>query len=441
MAIELTERQRRLVDALLVLGTAVVAFMVIGYLSEIFLFFGDVILVFFLAWLLAFILSPIVALLVRNVPALPRVVAVVFVYSLLLGVLIFLAVLVAGTLASSISSFIESVPSLRENLPAILEPWQRRIEGLGLGQVDLVEQANAFLSNLNTYASALVGPLQELAVASLGILGSLLIVLILSLYMVIDRDRILSFLFRLVPPAYAEQASLLETSVAESFGGFLRGQALMGFIYGAIAAVTSIALGLDYMPLTSATSGILQAIPFFGPFVSWLPPVLVAIVTKPEATLPALAAMGVGWFVIMNIVQPRLMERSVGIHPIVVLGSVLIGAKVAGISGAIFGIPIAAVISAFFFHYLGRSREHAPVAARAARRVADREGRRVRVPRPPGREVEPGPGLPPAEVQPRGSNAVPSPADIGVRPAPADVAPRSFAAPADRPAPEPDRGP
>ena len=127
MAFDLTERQRRFVDALLVLGTMVVGFMVVGYLSEIFLFFGDVILLFFLAWLLAFILSPVVGLLQRNVPALPRVVAVVLVYSVLLGATIVLMIYVAGTLANSITNFIASVPSLRENLPAILEPWQRRI--------------------------------------------------------------------------------------------------------------------------------------------------------------------------------------------------------------------------------------------------------------------------------------------------------------------------
>src|SRR5687767_5160374 len=324
MAFELTERQRRLLDALLVLATVALGFMVIGYLGSLFLYFGDVILVFFLAWLLAFILSPLVGFLVKNIPALPRVLAVVVVYALLLGGLMFLAVLVAGTLATSITDFINNVPTLRENLPEALEPWQRRLQGLGLTQVNLLEQANSFLSNLNTYASALIGPLQELAFASLGIIGNLLIILILSLYMVIDRDRIMSFLFRLVPPAFAEQAALLETSVAESFGGFLRGQAIMGFIYGSIAAITSIVLGLDYMPVTSALSGLLQAIPFFGPFISWMPPVLVAIVTRPDATLPALVVMGIGWFVVMNVIQPRLMERSVGIHPIVVLGSVLI---------------------------------------------------------------------------------------------------------------------
>jgi hypothetical protein len=84
------------------------------------------------------------------------------------------------------------------------------------------------------------------------------------------------------------------------------------------------------------------------------------------------------------------MQQAVGIHPIVVLGSVLIGSKVGGIIGAIFGIPIAAVVSAFFFHYLGRTRDAGGVAARAAKRVEIREGRPIRVPREPipGEDVE-----------------------------------------------------
>lgn len=399
MAVELTPRERRWLESLLILGTVAVALVVLSFLSTIFFYFGDVILVFFLAWLLAFILSPLVGVLVRGT-ALPRVAAVVMVYAVLLGALVLLAVVLANTLATSISNFIQSVPQLRDSLPQLLQPWQNLLGNIGLGQVNLVEQANAFLSNLSTYASQLVGPLQQLAVASLGILGNLLIVLILSLYMVIDRDRILSFLFRMVPPAYAEQATLLETSVASSFGGFLRGQAVMGLVYGLIAAATSVALGLDYMPITSAAAGILQAIPFFGPFVSWGPPVLVAIVLKPDATLPTIIAMGIGWLVVMNGLQPRLMEKAVGIHPIVVLGSVLVGSKVAGITGAIFGIPVAAVLSAFFFHYLGRAGDTGAVATRAARRVAAREHRPVRVPREPLTPPGPSPSEPPAEVGP-----------------------------------------
>jgi hypothetical protein len=117
--------------------------------------------------------------------------------------------------------------------------------------------------------------------------------------------------------------------------------------------------------------------------VSWLPPVLVAILFKPEVALPVLIIMGIGWFVTMNVLQPRLMAGSVGIHPIIVLGSVLIGAKIAGIAGAVFGIPIAAVVSAMFFAWFERSRDGVTVADRATRRVAAREGRPVRRPQEP----------------------------------------------------------
>jgi hypothetical protein len=117
--------------------------------------------------------------------------------------------------------------------------------------------------------------------------------------------------------------------------------------------------------------------------VSWLPPVAVALLLQPESFLPTLIIMGIGWFVTMNILQPRLMSGAVGIHPIVVLGSVLIGSKIAGIVGAIFGIPIAAVVSAFFFHFYARSRESGTVADRATQRVAAREGRAIRKPREP----------------------------------------------------------
>ena len=388
MAFEVTPQQRRWLGALLILSTLAVGFIVVGHVVQIFFWFGDIILIFFLAWLLAFILGPVVTVVDRLLPFLPRVVAVIVVYALLLGAMIFLTILIAGALAGSISDFVASVPTLQTQLPELLAPWQRRFEALGLGQVNLVDQATTFLANLNDYAEELAGPLQAIAVASLGAIGNLLFVLVLSLYIVIDRDRFLTFFFWIVPQALKEEARLLETSVGRSFGGFLRGQAIMGIVYGAVAVLTSAALSLPYLAVTSALAGLLMAIPFFGPFVAWAPPVLVAVFTAPDSTLPAFVVMGVGWFIVMNVVQPRVMQEAVGIHPIVVLGSVLIGAKVAGVIGAIFGIPIAAVLSAFFFHFLKLTRDTRPVASRAAQRLETREGRPVRVPKEPDAGVD-----------------------------------------------------
>jgi len=134
---------------------------------------------------------------------------------------------------------------------------------------------------------------------------------------------------------------------------------------------------------------VLQMIPFFGPFFSWAPPVAAAALTG-NPVLPIFMVMAVGWFITMNIVQPRVMSQSVGIHPVMVLIAVLIGLKLQGWIGAIFAIPVAAVISTFFFYYLDRSvGGPRDVASRAARRLEEREGRPYRVPTAPGTPASP----------------------------------------------------
>ena len=376
-------RDRRLVSAILVLGTVVLFFVAVDLAASAVGFFGDILLTFFLAWLLAFVISPIVNRIASLIPGLPHVVATVLVYTGIVVVMVFLILVIAQALTTSITQFVASIPQIRSNIHEIVAPMQHWLDSIGLGQVDLATQALAILNNLDQIAARLIVPLQSIAVASVGAIGTMLIVFILSIYMVIDRDAIIAFLFRLVPPRYAEEARLLQSSVARSFGGFLRGQAVMGLVYFAVALVTHLVLGLPLTPLSAAAAGILMAIPFFGPFLAWAPPVLVALVTKPDAIVPALIAMGVGWMIVMNVLQPRIMQGAVGIHPIVVLGSVLIGSRIAGIPGAIFGIPVAAVVSSFFFHVLHRTVGDRTVAGRAARVVSEREGRSVQVPREP----------------------------------------------------------
>jgi predicted PurR-regulated permease PerM len=394
MMSRLIETEGRWIRALLVLATATVALILAGLVAEIALFFSEIILIVVMAWVFAFVLSPLVELIRRALPVAPRSLVVVVVYSVLFLALSAIVLVIATELASSIVAFTEELPTLTERLPEILQPWQDRLGELGL-QVDLVLVANQTLVEIANSSGLFLGPLQEVALASLGTIGNLLFMVFLSLFIVIDKDRLLSFINQITPPRFAEEMRLFQTSVAASFGGFIRGQAVQGVIYGAVAAAGSVALGIEFVPLTTALVAIFQMIPFFGPFISWAPPVVAAILTQPDAVIPITIVMGVGWFITMNVVQPRVMASAVGIHPVVVLVSVLIGLRIQGVIGAIFAIPVAAVISAFFFHFLDRS-QGGPrdVASRAARRVEEREGHPVRVPRSP--DVAPPMGAPTA---------------------------------------------
>ena len=377
----LTERQHRLLDAILVLAVVALAFVVIGFVGSVFYAFFDIILLFFLAWLLSFALVPLINGVAR-IPRMPQAGAVIVVYLAIVAVLLGLLVQVSANLVSSISEFLTKAPEFETQLRNLLADVQGRLAALGV-TVNLGNQAGDIVATLQGAATQLVGPLQSVAVASIGVLGNVLLLVILSIYIAVDRVDIMAFLYRLVPPAYATEARLLEASVSRSFGGFLRGQLIMGLFFGALTAVVNLAFGLPYAGVTTVLAGVLQMIPFFGPFVSWLPPVAIAALTPGAPVIPVAIVMGIAWFVTMNVLQPRLLSGSVGIHPIVVLASVIIGAKIAGIAGAIFGIPIAAVLSAFFFHWVAQSREGGTVTDRATQRVATREGREVRRPREP----------------------------------------------------------
>ncbi len=385
---QLEPRDRRLLRTVLLLGAIALALVIAAQLANVISFFGDTLLTFFLAWLIAFIISPVVSWVIAQIPGLPQAAATMLVYAVV--VIVGLALLVAGAaaLANSIGDFITQIPTIRQNLPDLVRPYQEWLDSLGFEQIDLEQQANLVLANLNVFAGTLVQPLQQLAVASVGVIGTFLITFFLSVWMVLDREAIIAFLFRLVPPAYSDEARLLQTSVSRSFGGFLRGQAVMGVTFFLVALAPHLLFSLPLGALSATTAGVLMAIPFFGPFVSWAPPIVVAIVFEPGALLPTAAIVGIGWFVVMNVLQPRIMQGAVGVHPIVVLGSVLIGSKLAGIAGAIFGIPVAAVIQAFFFHFLNLSSAERSVASRAARRLERRAGRPVRVPREPDPTID-----------------------------------------------------
>lgn len=395
MLSRLLESEGRWIHALLVLSTFTVGLVLLNLVAGYVSYFNDVLFILFAAWLFAFILSPVVSGILRRLPQLPRLVVVVLVYGTLFLVLSLIIILFAAQVAKSAADVIATVrdPAFGGNLAAQLAPWEQQLKSFGIAinleefSTNFAAAAQKFLAENAKLVQDVTGLVSGFLGTTFGMIGNLLLIVFLSLFVVIDKEPILAFANRLVPPRYADEAKLFETSVATSFGGFLRGQLIQGLVYGAFAAVGSILLGIPAWPATTALVVILQFIPFFGPFFSWAPPVIAALLSNSSSTtlLWIGVIMGVGWFITMNIVQPRVMATSVGIHPVVVLISVIVGIKVYGPLGAVFAVPVAAVISAFFFHFLSRSAQTGTrdVASRAARRLEEREGRKVRVPAPP----------------------------------------------------------
>ncbi len=150
-----------------------------------------------------------------------------------------------------------------------------------------------------------------------------------------------------MPKQFSDELDILERSVARAFGGFLRAQLILAVVMAALVAVVGIAFGVPYLFLVGTLSALAMLIPFFGPPLALIPPIVATWIYRPEVFIPVAVILVVVQTVIVNWLQPRLMRGALGMHPILVLVALLVGAQVAGVWGALFGIPVIAVLNVF----------------------------------------------------------------------------------------------
>jgi predicted PurR-regulated permease PerM len=350
------DRRSEWVEALVVLLTIVAGFLVLGFLATYFQDYFNLILIFFLAWLLAFLISPVADWIQRRLTRTPRALAVI---AVIVPVILVGALIVVRVMASVAESFVglaAALPGLNANPPSFLTDIQSLLDAQGFD----VDVAGAF----QTAASGLLQGMTDVmptvftgALSAIGTFVNAIVVVSLAVFLAIDRDSILKLGLDLTPPDKREDVLLFRRSVGTAFAGFIRSQLILGALYGVWALLVSFAFGLPFGPATAFLAGIIMAIPIYGPYVSWLPPVFVAVLVRPEVALLVAAVMLVGWFIDENILAPLVRADALALHPIVVTFAFLLGAQLAGAIGAIVAIPMAAVVQAFVTKYLEQYRE------------------------------------------------------------------------------------
>jgi predicted PurR-regulated permease PerM len=242
-------------------------------------------------------------------------------------------------------------PDTDRRIRATLGEWQESLH-FGRLDIDLIALYEGALRQVEAIGGAIFTEAQAIAGVTVAAIGALVLIVILSLYMTMDRERILAKIGRLVPNRYETELQIFQRSVGRAFGGFLRAQILLALVQAALVAVIGGLFGMPFLFLVGTLAAVAMLIPFFGPPLALLPPLVAAAIYLPEWLLP-IAALFIGiQTVLVNWLQPRLMQGALGLHPILVLVGLLVGAQVAGVWGALFGIPVIAVANVFFNYLL-----------------------------------------------------------------------------------------
>ncbi|HET8571697.1 MAG TPA: AI-2E family transporter [Candidatus Limnocylindria bacterium] len=343
-------RERRWLLIFLILASAYVGLLLLRVVLDVLGGFSQIILVLFLAWLLAFVLSPVVRFLDELFPALPRPAVVAVTYAVTLVALGFALFYTGAAITQQVTSLTDEFPQTSVKIQQTLASWQQSLQ-LGRFEIDLVQLYQSAQAQASNLGDAIFSQAQSIAGATIATLGSLVLILVLSLYMLMDSDRILAKIGRLVPRRYTDELGMFERSVASAFGGFLRAQLILALVQALIVAIVGTAFGMPYLFLIGTLSALAMLIPFFGPPLALIPPIVAAWIYTDWFLVITIILVAVQ-SVVINWLQPRLMRDALGMHPILVLVGLLVGAQVAGVWGALFGIPVIAVINVFVNYLL-----------------------------------------------------------------------------------------
>lgn len=339
-------QNNRWLQTLIVLLVIIAAAWLAGQVWTFLLQFSNIILLFFLAWLLAFILSPIARAMQRR--GVPKTLSVLIVY---LGLAIIAFVggwFLVPAVTFQVNGLILNFGSYQDKITNLLQQGIDTLKGWGVDPSSLNNITNQLTAQAysvgQTALSNTFSFLQSIATFAL----QLILILLLSFYFMNDSDRIFGGVLSLLPPRWQDEARLVALSVEKSFGGFIRGQLLFAFIYAIFTAGIMLAppFHLEYVIVASIIAGMCMIIPIVGNFLAYMPPIMVALVTgRTDIWVLLLVVELVMQSLMMNLVGPRVMSSAIGIHPLYVMAAMLAGGQVMGIWGALFGIPIAGSIN------------------------------------------------------------------------------------------------
>jgi predicted PurR-regulated permease PerM/phosphoglycolate phosphatase-like HAD superfamily hydrolase len=298
-----------------------------------------------LAFILAYLLKPVVDFIERRLDV-PRTLAVVLIYLVLLVTVIVIPVTVVPYAVDRITRINLNLQQLADQLVGFLsQPFLLFDYTLNLG--DFVGDIRGALQDLlRPFASQTVN-------LFLNVLSSLLWILsitVISFYLVKDADRLRRFLDRMAPPGYTEELARLREEINLVWKAFFRGQVVLGFVVGIVVWITMSIVGLPNPGVMGLLAGLLEVVPTFGPILATIPAVLVALF-QGSVYLPLsnfwFTVLVLGIYVLIQQLEnaylvPRILGRRLQLHPVVVFIGVLAGGFLAGTIGVLLAAPVIA---------------------------------------------------------------------------------------------------
>ena len=300
----------------------------------------EILAVLFIALIFASAVDPWVDWMQKK--KIPRGLGIIFIYFVMFAV-------VGTVIYLIIPPIIEQVNELASSFPQILD---KVISGFKF--LKNYSSEHQIFDNIKSYSGTISSNLQSAAGGIFstvsGVFGgifSFFLILVITFYMTVEENAMKKIVWSVVPKQKQVYVMHLINRMQKKVGLWLRGQLILSLIIFLLTYIGLLILGVKYALVLALIAGLTEFVPYLGPVLASIPAIFIALTQTPMLALFVAVLYYIIQLVENHIIVPKLMQKVVGLNPIVSIAVLLIGFKIGGIAGAILSIPVATAVSVF----------------------------------------------------------------------------------------------
>jgi predicted PurR-regulated permease PerM len=269
----------------------------------------------------------------------PRPLAILVIYAAVIGTITAIGFAVIPQMVQQSQQFVKQLPELVDRGQEQLTKWGLIAPGTSFKE--LLQQSPIGGGDL---VSMVLGTLWGFVGGVFGMIT----ILLLTFYMLVESRNIFDFFVRLFPRGRRNKVAEVSELVTLKVSAWLGGQIFLGFVIGATTALGLGLMGVPYFFVLALIAGIGEMIPMVGPLISAVPAILVAFTVSPGLAFGVMVFFFAQQQLENAVLVPKLMGETIGLSPVTVISSLIIGGELLGLSGALLALPTAAIIQVLF---------------------------------------------------------------------------------------------
>lgn len=301
----------------------------------------DVLVIVFVALVLAAAIDPSITKMEHH--RIPRGVGISLIYIVIVALIAVLVVSFVPLVTDQLDQFTKAFPELYSKGVSTLQNAQ------GVANVSGLEKA---LGSINSTLSQLTKGFFSGVVSFFGGVISIIGVLVLTFYLTMEEQGMKRIAVDLAPAKYRPYLTRLFNRIENRLGQWLRGQLILGLTIAILVYIGLLVLNVKYALVLALFSGLTELVPIVGAYIGAIPAVIVAFSISPLAAVWTIVMFIIVQQLEHHLIVPRVMSKTTGLNPIIVIVAVLVGAKIAGILGVLLAVPTTIIITTFIEDFL-----------------------------------------------------------------------------------------